>query len=176
MRKILAALGALALVAAAPTVSAVDGVSFELGRGDDDMNMGRVGLQWNWQKKWLQSGGWHLGGYWDAQVGYWKSGAPGGHGIVDFGLTPVFRWQRDDLQGFYVEAAIGFHYLSSKRFTAAKQTSTNFQFGDHVGVGYKFGNKQAWDFSLRAQHLSNGSIKRPNPGSNFIQARVQYHF
>jgi lipid A 3-O-deacylase len=176
MRKLPAALGALALACAATTACAVDSVSFELGRGDNDMTMGRVGLQWRWGSRWLQTGGWHLGGYWDAQVGYWKSGAAGGNGIVDLGLTPVFRWQRDDLRGFYVEGAIGFHYLSSRRYTATTQTSTNFQFGDHIGMGYKFGDKQAWDMSVRAQHMSNGSIKRPNPGQNFLQARLQYHF
>jgi hypothetical protein len=57
-----------------------------------------------------------------------------------------------------------------------KRLSTAFQFGDHLGFGYRFGARSAFDLGYRYQHLSNGSIKRPNPGINFHQVRLQYHF
>jgi len=167
--------GLLAL--AAGPVLAVDGVAVELGSGDG-ADMGRVALQWDWNKRWLQTQNWHVGGYWDLGLGYWKDDgvAPGRNDeIVEIGLTPVFRLQQNDLKGFYGELGIGAHFLS-KTSLGDQRFSTSFQFGDHLGAGYRFGAKGAFDLSLRYQHLSNGSIKKPNDGINFSQVRLQYHF
>lgn len=167
---------ALYLGFACTMAAAVDGVAVEAGRGDGT-DMGRVAIQWDWQKRWLQGSAWHLGGYWDLGLGYWRHDErPGQNGdITEFGLTPVFRWQRNDLQGPYVEAAIGIHFLSRSQI-GDKRMSTQFQFGDHVGFGYRFGARRAWDVGYRYQHLSNAGIKRPNNGINFHQVRAQYHF
>jgi len=156
---------------------AVDGVAVELGNGDGT-DMGRVAVQWDWGKRWFQSENWHLGGYWDLGLGYWKHDnvRPGQNdNITEIGLTPVFRFQQNDLQGLYAEIAVGAHFLSQTSL-GDKRFSTSFQFGDHVGVGYRFGAKGAFDLSYRYQHLSNGSIKEPNSGINFNQVRLQYHF
>ena len=146
-------------------------MSVEAGSGNG-VKAWRVGAQWDWQSKWLQGPEYHVGGYWDLQLGQWK----GASNITDLGLTPTFRLQRNDGLGAYAEAAIGFHYLSGKNITTAKQFSTNFQFGDHIGAGYRFGDKGKYDLSLRLQHLSNGGIKKPNPGVNLTLVRFQYHF
>jgi lipid A 3-O-deacylase len=31
-----------------------------------------------------------------------------------------------------------------------------------------------YDVSLRVQHLSNGGLRDPNPGINFVLVRLQY--
>jgi hypothetical protein len=54
--------------------------------------------------------------------------------------------------------------------------STAFQFGSHIGLGYRFGAKRSYEIGYRFQHISNAGIKKPNPGINFHQVRVQYHF
>ncbi len=158
------------------SAAAVDGVSFELGQGDG-ADMGRVGLQWNWNKQWLKGDQWHVGGYWDLSLGHWKRDALPGQNdnLTEIGLTPTFRLQQNDGRGLYGEAAIGFHLLSNTSL-GPKRFSTSFQFGDHLGMGYRFGTKGAFDLGLRYQHLSNGSIKRPNNGINFTQVRLQYWF
>ena len=51
--------------------------------------------------------------------------------------------------------------------------STRFQFGDHLGIGYRF---ERYDVAVRFQHLSNGGMRNPNPGINFLLLRLQYHF
>jgi hypothetical protein len=165
-----------ACLLAATGAFAVDGVAVEAGSGDST-DMGRVAFQWNWNRRWFQGSEWHVGGYWDLGLGYWKTDElPGQNGeITELGLTPVFRLQRNGLQGPYAEAAVGFHLLS-KSTIGDKRFSTLFQFGDHLGVGYRFGVKGAWDVGYRFQHLSNASIKKPNDGINFHQLRVQYHF
>ena len=164
------------LAAASPPAIAVDGIAVEAGNGDG-ADMGRVALQWDWKSRWFEGKSWHLGGYWDLGVGYWQRDVqPGQNGdITEIGLTPVFRLQPNDLTGPYAELAVGIHFLS-RTSLGDKRFSTAFQFGDHVGLGYRFGAKGAFDIEYRFQHLSNASIKRPNNGINFNQIRLQYHF
>jgi len=45
-----------------------------------------------------------------------------------------------------------------------------------VGIGAQFGAKQQYQAGYRFQHLSNASIKKPNPGINFNQIYLQYNF
>jgi len=163
---------ALAFALVVPFQSkAVDGFAVEAG-GGNGVDVVRAGAQWNWDKKWLDNGALHLGGYWDAQIGRWH----GASSITDLSLTPTFRYQQSSGKGAYFEGAIGFHYLSGKNVTAAKQLSTNFTFGDHIGAGYRFGDRGQYDLGVRLQHLSNAGIKHPNPAVNFALVRFQYWF
>ena len=177
----LAAALALGLVS---TASAVDGLSFEAGAGNEGTEIWRFGLQWKWQQRWFTERSWNLGAYWDLQLGRWRGPLRAGQRdagdqeVWDIGLTPVFRLERAERSALvpYVEAAIGFHMLSDLRVNFQRLFSTRFQYGDHIGVGARFGGRQRWDASLRLQHLSNGGLARPNPGINFVQLRLQYHF
>lgn len=171
-----AAAGLIAVLASAPA-AAIDGFAVEYGRGEG-VDMGRVALQWDWTSPLLKLTDWQVGGYWDAALGQWHKGnvAPGqNEDITEIGLTPVFRLEGTSRVGPYLEAAIGFHLLSHTQI-GDKRMSTAFQFGDHLGFGYRFGAKSAFDLGYRFQHLSNASIKRPNPGINFHQIRLQYRF
>ena len=153
-----------------------DGADFELGSGlGNHGEMWRVGVFWDWKKKWLATRNWHLGGYWDAQFGQWSGS--GKRTINDLGLTPVFRFQQSSPSKIspYVEGAIGLHLISPTRFDDNRQLSSAVQFGDHIGVGARFGEHWKYDLSLRFQHLSNGGIKEPNDGINFLQIRLQHH-
>ena len=156
----------------------VDSASIEGGYSSNrngDVGMGRIGVQWDWGVKWLEFASWHLDGYWDLQAGYWHSDKSD---IGDFSITPVFRFQSDASSGFspYVELAVGAHFLTEKTITQNRIFSTNFQFGDHIGAGFRFGDHDEYDFGYRLQHLSNASIDTPNPGINFHQLRFAYHF
>jgi hypothetical protein len=174
--RILQVVAAVALAMASVSSLAVDGIAVEVGRGDG-ADMARIGAQWDWSKRWLQTTDWHVGGYWDLTVGQWhRNSAPGqNEDITEFGLTPVLRFQRNDLKGAYAEGGVGAHLLSHTSL-GDHGFSTAFQFGNHLGVGYRFGAKSAYDVSYRFQHLSNASIKSPNRGINFNQIRLQYHF
>jgi lipid A 3-O-deacylase len=175
---VILAAGCVACLAALPSY-ALDGVSFSLGNGNGT-DLARASVQWNWQRRWFDSGSWYLGGYWDVSLGYWHSHGSEGNDqdIVDLGATPVFRFRRNNTSGFapYVEAAIGAHLLSHTYVNARRRFSTAFQFGDHVGVGMVFGEKQQYDIAYIYQHLSNAGIKNPNNGINFNEIRFTYHF
>ena len=156
---------------------AIDGMSLELGNGDG-VNMGRVGVQWDLKKPLFQWANWQLASYVDAAIGYWNfSGATSTQNkdIFELALTPVMRVQPNGLVGPYVEAGLGMHLISHTSIGDTRM-STAFQFGNHIGLGYRFGAKGSYDLSYRFQHLSNASIKRPNAGINFNQIRLHYHF
>lgn len=169
------AVSAVLATAALPAL-ALDGVSVESGK-NGSYEMLRLGAQWQWQQRWFDTGGRHIGGYWDLAAGLWRGEVPAGEndGITDIGFTPTLRWQAADLLGFYAEAGIGAHYLS-RTSIGGRRFSTRFQFGDHLGFGYRFGAKGAYDLSYRFQHLSNADIKKPNAGIDFHQIRLQYWF
>jgi lipid A 3-O-deacylase len=154
----------------------VDGAAVEGGRGRG-ADMARLALQCDWGKRWFQGGGWHVGGYWDAALGrWWTDAAPGQNRVLtELGLTPVFRLQHDGLEGLYLEAAIGIHLLSQTSI-GDRRFSTTFQFGDHIGGGYRFGARRAFEIGYRFQHISNADINTPNRGMDFHQLRLQYHF
>ena len=177
MKRTLIAGAALAAMIASGSALAL-GMSVELGTGDD-ADMGRIGVQWwEWQSQRLRTENWHLGGYMELSAGYWRQrdAQAGEHSsLTDVGLTPVLRVQPNSLAGPYAEIGLGMHLLSHSSIGGTRM-STAFQFGNHIGLGYRFGAKESFDLSYRFQHLSNASIKRPNAGINFNQIRVQYHW
>ncbi len=143
---------------------ALDSLSAEMGRGTRGVDEWRVGLQWRQQPKWLENTLMRL--YWDATLGTWESDIGS---LQDLGLTPTFRYGHE--HGAYFDVGIGFHVLSETQISSQIEFSTKFQFGDHLGIGYRF---DRYDVSARLQHLSNAGIRDPNPGINFLQLRLQY--
>jgi len=175
-----AGVGCIFLFVALPGY-ALDSLSFEVGNNfkDTQTKVVRVGGQWDWNKKWLADGAWFLSGYWDASVGQWHSkDVDGTHDVVDFGFAPVFRYQKAVSSGFipYVEASVGAHYLTNTDITLHRRFSTHFQFGSHVGAGFRFGKKGEYDLTYVVQHVSNADIDKPNPGIDFHQFRFKYRF
>jgi len=161
MKKIFAALAFLLPVTVA---HAFDSISVEVGRGTRAVDLWRVGVQWRERPAWLEGTDWSL--YWDAAGGNWESDTGS---LTEASLTPTFRYGHE--RGPYLDGGIGFHVLSETRISSVVEFSTRFQFGDHLGAGYRFGR---YDLSARIQHLSNAGIKNPNPGINFLQLRFQY--
>lgn len=159
-------------------VFAVDGVSVEYGSGTAT-DMGRIAALWDFDKQWLDNGNWLVTGFWEASLGSWRGHNTLGNNrsVTDVGITPVFRLQQKNPNGFapYAEAAIGLHLISPTSVYVNRQFGSAFQFGDHIGVGVRFGEHQQFDFGYRFQHLSNGGIKKPNQGINFNQVRFTYH-
>ncbi|AKU23545.1 acyloxyacyl hydrolase [Massilia sp. NR 4-1] len=143
------------------------------------IQMVRVGVTSNWDKRWFESNGKQLSGYWDASFGAWRGkqyrNIPGEHqNLVDIGFTPVFRWENANKKGFFVEGGIGVHLLSKLYDNNDDKLSTAFQFGDHIGVGYVFDNK--WEVTAKVQHYSNGGIKKPNSGVDYVMLKAAYNF
>ena len=174
----LTTLVSLCFAANAHAASGIDGLSLEYGTGDKT-NLVRVAVQSNWDVKWFAGNGKHLGGYWDVSFASWQmkkfQGVNGNSvNLTNIGFTPVFRWQNDNLRGFYFEGGIGFNRLSKLYDNDGARLSTLFQFGDHIGAGYVFDNN--WEIGAKIQHFSNGGYRKPNHGVNFLELKAAYKF
>ncbi len=173
MNKKLAGAACCAILCFATPARAVDGLSLELGQGHG-LWQWRAGAQWNWPRKnILDAGQWHTRGYWDLAAGVWEGGVDT---LYDLGLTPVLRMAHGEHSSPYFEIGIGLHMLSSLHITPYRTFSSHLQLGDHIGGGLRFGYEGRFDIGLRLQHLSNAGLREPNPGINFLQLRLGYHF
>ena len=83
----------------------------------------------------------------------------------DLHATPVWR---ADFERTYVEGGIGLYLLSHTINNDVTHMSTSFEFGSHVGAGLRIGERRQTRVGIAVQHLSNGGIKEPNSGVNFI--------
>lgn len=146
--------------------------------GGSHIKLARMGAQWDWHDNLLQWFGFRLGTYWQLDYAKWQStldsGSTGANNSL--GLTPVFRFtgMLGDVKS-YVETAIGIHLFSSSRING-DHYGTNFQFGDHIGVGIFFGARQQWVLGYRYLHHSNNSLGTPHNGIDFHLLSLAYTY
>lgn len=156
--------------------SIVDSVSVEYGSGNKT-NLLRVALQNNWSTPVWRYSKSQIDGYWDFSLAQWRGRRyqqmDSHQWITAIGVTPVFRWQKSEQRGLYGELGIGAYLLSELYNNNGRRFSTRFQFGDHIGVGYRWDQAE---FGLRFQHFSNAGIKKPNHGVNFFTIRYAHQF
>lgn len=133
-------------------------------------------LPMNWNASWW---GHPVTAHWDMSLSMWRSdrmNQEGSRNIGVLGVVPTLRFHSKSESPWFVEAGLG-GYVSSKLYESReKRFSTAFNFGTHIGVGYFTGMHRENEWSVRLEHLSNASIKRPNPGENFVQFRYARHF
>lgn len=82
---------------------------------------------------------------------------------LDLHATPV--WRVDRGRGYF-EAGIGPYLLSRTINNGTTHLPSALQFGSHVGAGLKLDGRSA--LGVAFQHVSNGGIKQPNGGINFV--------
>jgi len=149
------------------------------GSGSDVASL-TVGTVWNglWrhENNW---GRWELG--LDLSLGRWHISrddiAANAHrNATQLGITPVIRLWMQGSERFFVEAGIGANWIFPIYRNGDREFSTTFNFGDHIGAGWRFGDAGQHEVTLRLQHLSNAGIKHPNPGENFVQLRYARRF
>lgn len=112
---------------------------------------------------------------WQYSLAYWRENRPENdpsrtESLFDFGFTPILRWNAQNGAGWYGEAGVGAHVLSELYNNNGREFSTKLQFASHIGLAYEFQDR--WTLMLKLEHISNGGIKRPNPGANFIGVQV----
>lgn len=156
------------------------GVQVAAGTADRHVRMNKIdlGVVWDPHLTWWEVGGWHFGLVAEGHVAYWHSPDADVHpNIVEVGASPILRFEKSSgAIRPYVEASVGVRLITHPRIASDYTMSTGFQFADMIGVGAKFGARQQYQLGYRFQHLSNASIKRPNPGINFQQIYLQYNF
>lgn len=103
---------------------------------------------------------------------YWRADAHRSpSSLWQAAILPTLRWWWTPR--YYLELGTGPTYISRTRF-ADKELSTRLQFNSFAGVGMRLG--QGHRLGLRYTHISNASIKRPNPGLNLLELSYSYDF
>jgi len=159
------------VVHAAPGALRPDAVFVQVGDGNRTRTA-TVGADWNlpWRRT-LGEG--ELSGYVEASFGRWwidEDGMTRSPWVSQLGVTPVLRWNfGKGGHPWFTELGIGANVLTPVFQDKDRRFSTAFNFGDHLGLGRRIG--EADELVLRVQHFSNGGIKQPNPGINFVQLR-----
>jgi lipid A 3-O-deacylase len=154
------------------------GVQIAGGLADHHVRKLDLGFVWDPNLTWWQIGDWHFALIGEAHAAWWHTDEGNVHdNIGEFGVTPVVRFIKGTgaIRPF-IEAGVGVRLLTHPRISSTYTLSSAFQFADMVGVGAQFGGHQQYQLGYRFQHVSNASIKEPNPGINFQQIYVQYNF
>lgn len=185
---VLAASVAVAQPVFAQTATA-DPVSWTPGRflveyGHNDRatatNVGRLGVIWPFDVNWNPWGKATVTAYGEATIGEFftkRDEYRDSRSVTQVGLTPVLRllpW--GGFTGFFTEIGVGANLFFPKYKSDVHEFSSHYQFGDHLGIGWRFDSAARDELALRFEHFSNASIKEPNPGENFIQLRYSRAF
>lgn len=176
---------ALVSVAAAllalPSAAGAAGFSMQAGYGRDNrhgVEKYEVSARWDEIVQWQLSSRLALALDGEVNVANWRalSSRPSSQ-LMEFGVSPIFRlsYAGDHVTPF-VEASVGLRVLSHTEIAGGHRMGSAFQFSDMIGVGVAFGKAQRLTIGYRFQHLSNGGIKDPNPGTNFSMGYVRYRF
>lgn len=92
-----------------------------------------------WRAPWRQElGRGSLNLYLEGSVGRWRSSnGPGRYAwVTQAGITPVIRWDaRSEGAAWFAEVGIGANVIAPIFHENGRSFSTNFNFGDHIGVG-----------------------------------------
>ena len=160
--------GFLSVVFCQASSFAVDRVFLEAGAGHEG-DLIRIGAQWEFWERNSANDKWHLGASLEVDLGYWNPEL-GDNDLWEIGVTPVFQVAPNRPSSSrlipFLEAGLGAHLLSNVRFSNL-YLSTSLQFGSHIGAGIHFGRDRKFTLVYRFQHLSNASVKQPNPGIEF---------
>ena len=164
------------LVVGAERVLAAD---WSVGVGSGDKGVRKISLAAGWDREeplW-QGQTWHLALRHEVELGIWRIRRASD--AAEFGYSPVLRLVRPlsaRASRIFVEGSIGVRLISHTRLSPNLGMSTMFQFSDMLGMGYQWGTGQRTTGGIRATHISNGGIKKPNHGLNFCELYIQRTF
>jgi len=166
----------LLLAGAVSSAHALESITLVYGEGNNVNVFGLEPHSSEW-RRWPVDGRWELSAYGMASVAYWRAREETLHKqLWDFAVAPVIRMERaSGGETPYFEASLGAHYLSAQQINGNRAFSTNFQFGEFVAAGLRFGSQHRLEVSLRLQHVSNGGIRNPNPGLTFVSLALGCH-
>jgi len=149
------------------------------GQGDD-VEVAAAALRMAEWKSWRRGDRWRYSLAPEWQIGVWHATQSGINGarVIDGSLTGVLtiRPSSSDRSPYYMDVGFGVHMLSHVRISDERNFGSSFQFGEFLGLGADLGERRQYSLAARVQHVSNGGIKKPNPGVTFMQVVLQYRF
>jgi lipid A 3-O-deacylase len=155
-----------------------DGVAVQGSVGTHDTWMAGGAVVWDWRWERLRRKA-EITGHTELFVNHWRADALAGgrNSYTQFGVMPVLRFNLSQGRSpWYLELGVGVSWMDRRFQTAERSFSTRFNFYDVLGAGYVFGERRQHELGLRVIHISNGGIKEPNPGQEFLQLRYLSRF
>ena len=154
----------LAAIAAAfmgqSVIAEAAGVELSVGQTGESTMTYRLGLQFDWDKSWLQSDVGRLTGYWSGGYTYWAGRHGSSNNSLSFSPVLVYEFAGQNVKP-YVEAGIGVAVFSGTR-VEDQQLGTSFLFEDRLGFGLHFAGGH--EVGVRATHYSNAGLNDVNSG------------
>jgi lipid A 3-O-deacylase len=155
-----------------------DAVSLQGGVGSHGTSNAGAGLVWDWNFERLRRKA-ELTAHTELMVNSWRADAVGGghQALTQVVLLPTLRMQLSrGASPWYLEVGVGASWLDQRFVTPDREFSTQWNFYDVLGMGRSFGPAARHELGLRWVHVSNGGIKKPNPGQDFLQLRYVARF
>ncbi len=148
------------------------GLSLGYGQSEDNIDIYRLGLMKKWNAKWLKNRTGYVDGYFELSYNRWDDNDKKINAVA---LSPVFQYAFNPNGNTwypYIEGGIGVAYLD-EYFIDERNLSSNLQFEDRIGVGFRFDNL---DINARYMHYSNASLKQPNKGIDIFIGTLAWYF
>jgi len=156
-----------------------DAVSLLAGAGSHGTRMAGAGLVWDWDFERMRKKA-ELTAHTELLLNQWRADAIGGghDSFTQLVLLPSLRMRlARGASPWYLELGIGASWMDRLFVTPDKQFSTRWNFYDMMGVGHTLGGPDGrHEIGLRWVHVSNGGLKKPNPGQDFLQLRYVARF
>ena len=143
------------------------------------LRMGRVGVIYDWESQLRLGSSLAFFGYTELTAGRWQVLPPERYlrsGFTAVSLTPVIRLSGASRTGPYAELGIGGNAIFPLYQSLNTRFGTVFNFGDHLGLGWRLPGHYGPELGVRFEHYSNGGIKKPNPGQNLFEVRLSSSF
>ena len=137
------------------------GVEFGVGATSDSTMTYRLGMQFDWDKSWLQSDVGRVTGYWSGAYTYWEGDETSSNHSLSFSPVLVYEFAGQNVKP-YVELGVGVALFSNTELENNKLGSA-FQFEDRFGFGLRFAGGH--EVGIRATHYSNAGLSSPNDGA-----------
>jgi lipid A 3-O-deacylase len=156
-----------------------DGAALQVGGGSHSSRMAGVGVIWDWDFERMRRKA-ELTAHTELMVNHWRADAVGGgeRGYTQLVLLPSLRMRLSRGRSpWFIELGIGASWMDRLFETPQKSFSTQWNFYDMMGVGHTLGGPDGkHEIGLRWIHVSNGGVKHPNPGQDFLQLRYVARF
>ena len=101
------------------------------------------------------------------------------HTVSLLSMLPVVRFRPGLAQpdrSFFLEAGVGLSVFDRPFVRGDRYIPSRWNFAEVLGAGMSFGRGQSHEIGLRLTHVSNGGLRKPNPGLNGAQVRYAASF
>jgi len=147
-------------------------ISIGYGTSSENIDIYKISTKSDLNKYLFKNKYKYLPSYYETSFGYWKG--QNSENIKSLSFTPMFSYEFEKYYDStpYIEIGIGLTYISDTQLDS-EDFGTHIQFGDIVGLGFKFSD---FDLSFRYIHYSNAGMDSKSAFIDFSMISISYKF